>query len=95
MIPLSELCYPHVNIERENGGYHMKQSLYREKPICKDCMRAKVIPFREEFLCEKKGVVTADYCCKHFSLNINAKKNPRVHLYDVGRFKTEDFSLEN
>lgn len=62
-----------------------KQSLYREIPACVDCIHSREIPCYDHLLCKINGLVSKDYCCRHFSLHINSKKSLRSHVYTTNK----------
>lgn len=54
----------------------MKQKVDEEHRICYYCEHSMPIMESDACVCRKKGLVCADGCCRHFSLDV-FKINPR------------------
>lgn len=64
-----------------------------QPPSCLVCIYSRKLSGLKELSCEKKGVVSADYICKRFSLDIMAKTARRKRSLDVSRISSDDFSV--
>lgn len=71
-----------------------KLKLFRDEKNCSNCVHSKQLPYRQELLCSKNGIVSSDYKCRQYSINITAISTHRNHLYNFGRLKPEDFSIK-
>lgn len=65
-----------------------------QKPDCSCCVYSKKLPGLKELSCEKKGIVSPDYICKKFSLDIMAKTARRVRTLDKSKIEKMDFSID-
>jgi len=64
-----------------------------DNPKCNICTHADQNKSSGNVLCDIKGTVPADYCCKKFKYDIFKKKiKPRKSLVS-SRYKKEDFSV--
>lgn len=54
----------------------MKQKVDDEQRICFYCEHSTPVLESDACICKKKGLVCADGCCRHFSLDL-FKINPR------------------
>ncbi|MDR0930962.1 MAG: hypothetical protein LBM38_04400 [Clostridiales bacterium] len=64
-------------------------TILREVPQCKLCVNSTKIPFGNNVLCKHHGVVTCDFCCKKFELNIMSgnQSHRRKHLHKLNNIK--------
>lgn len=44
----------------------MKKTDVKEEKFCKYCERAKSLSDPDTMLCDKRGIVSADHCCRRF-----------------------------
>lgn len=63
-------------------------------PACKFCVYSKKLSGLTELSCEKKGIVSPDYVCKKFSLDILAKSAKRKRSLDKSKIEKMDFSID-
>ncbi|MBR0278050.1 MAG: hypothetical protein IJQ50_06295 [Clostridia bacterium] len=64
------------------------------KPCCECCVYSKNLSGLKELSCEKKGIVSPDYVCKKFSLDILKKTAKRKRTLDKSKIKKMDFSID-
>ena len=74
----------------------MSSSLFgnRIHPACQYCIRMmRAIPRKEQVICEKFGVVAADYSCSKYRYDPlrRVPRRPRP----LQRFSAEDFSIDD
>ncbi|MDR1101531.1 MAG: hypothetical protein LBL34_04155 [Clostridiales bacterium] len=63
----------------------MKIEFTKEKPRCEMCLHSTKM-YDGNYLCKrKKGVMTFDYACHKFLLDITASGNKRRHLHNMAR----------
>jgi hypothetical protein len=62
-----------------------------QPPSCAVCVFSRRLSGLREFSCSKKGVVSPDYVCKKFSLDIMAKTARKKRF--VKKVSPEDFQL--
>lgn len=67
---------------------------YDHKPMCLFCVRAKKLPYTEDMLCAKRGVVSREHTCRKFSYNLLAREARRKKEINTEKFTAEDFSLD-
>ena len=63
-------------------------------PSCSCCVYSKPLAGLDELSCEKKGIVSADYVCKKFSLDIMTKTAKRNRSLDKSKIAKMDFSID-
>ena len=64
-----------------------------ENPKCASCANCEIQENGGNVLCEFKGTVPADYCCKKYRYDIFKKKiMPRKKL-GINKFSKDDFTL--
>ena len=64
------------------------------KPSCSCCVYSKKLAGLNEMSCKHKGIVSPDYICKKFSLDIMAKTARRVRTLDKSKIEKMDFSID-
>ncbi|MDR0405591.1 MAG: hypothetical protein LBH54_02220 [Clostridiales bacterium] len=64
-----------------------------QPPRCGICVYSRELSGLAELSCEKKGIVSADFVCKKFSLDIMAKTVRRKRSLDAKRIAESDFSI--
>lgn len=71
----------------------MKKKLYGDEisPKCEYCAVGTPSPLLGEILCEKKGIMSSEDCCKKFKYD-PLKRAPKIISLGAD-FKAEDFSL--
>lgn len=61
---------------------------------CYVCQHSRPLGDEEDkLLCPKKGIVMANYCCRHFDYDPFKRTPPKKVLLDTSRFSDEDFVL--
>jgi hypothetical protein len=60
---------------------------------CEVCVYSKPLGGLKELSCSKKGIVSPDYVCKKFSLNIMAKTARRRRSLNVSHLSPKDFEI--
>lgn len=71
----------------------IKLNADEQSPCCRVCVYSRQLSGLNELSCEKKGIVTADYLCKKFSLDIMAKTSRRKRFLDKSKISPDDFSI--
>ncbi len=72
----------------------MKQKIINEKNYtkqCSNCFYGRTTKDRTEVLCEKKGIVSPDYKCRHYRYD-PLKRVPNKTVIDTN-YTAEDFKL--
>jgi len=64
-----------------------------ENPKCNLCVHADQNKESGNILCDIKGTVPADYCCKKFKYDIFKKKIKPRHNLSPKSYTKEDFSV--
>ena len=64
-----------------------------ENPKCGLCTHSDSNKTSGNILCDIKGTVPADFCCKKFTYDIFKKKIKPRQNRNVKEYSTEDFSL--
>lgn len=64
------------------------------QPACSCCVYSKKLPGLNELSCEKKGIVSPDYVCKKFTLDIMAKTAKRKRSLDKSKIEKMDFTID-
>ena len=80
-----------------SGGNIVMQSIIKlgrddRPPACAICIYSRAMTGLDELMCAKKGIVSPDYLCKKFSLDITAKTARRKRALD-GPAAPEDFVI--
>lgn len=60
---------------------------------CEICVYSRSLSGLKELSCSKRGIVSPDYVCKKFSLNIMAKTARRRRSLNTTHFSPEDFEI--
>jgi len=64
-----------------------------DNPLCSNCIHAKLTENGGNVLCDIKGTVPADFCCKKYKYDIFKKKiKPRKTL-KINKFSKQDFDI--
>lgn len=71
----------------------IKLNADEQSPNCSICVYSRKLSGLDELSCEKKGIVSSDYVCKKFSLDIMAKTARRKRFLDKSKIMSEDFSI--
>lgn len=80
------------NLKDMQSVVNLKQD--DKDPCCAFCIHSREIPGQPESrLCSRKGMVTQDYLCRKFSLDITVKTARRIRTLPK-RYHAEDFSIE-
>lgn len=61
--------------------------------ICATCKFASPLHAVDDLMCSKKGLVSADFTCKHYFLNHLLKRPPKKRKLSTDRFSPEDFEI--
>ncbi len=61
-------------------------------PRCLYCQRANPIE-RDEMICVKKGIVSADFYCRHFVYDPLKRTPPTPAVLDISKLVEDDFTL--
>lgn len=61
--------------------------------ICATCRFASPLYSTEDFMCSKKGLVSAEASCKRYEYNRLMKRPPKKHNLNTDRFSPEDFEI--
>lgn len=64
-----------------------------ENPKCNSCAYATLKQNGNNVLCEIKGTVPADFCCKKYKYDIFKKKIKPRKTFITNKFTSEDFSI--
>lgn len=88
----------YYNILKILYGVTKVQSIIKLSPddraeCCEVCVFSKPLGGLRELSCSKKGIVSPDYVCKKFSLDIMAKTARRKRSLDVSRLCPKDFEI--
>lgn len=69
----------------------IKLNTDEQPPSCSVCIYSRKLSGLGELSCLKKGIVSADYLCKRFSLDITAKTARRKRAPNINR--SYDFEI--
>ena len=61
-------------------------------PMCLYCEHGKKIMTTDDVICEKKGLVKADYCCKKFRYTPINRIPPKKAIH-AEEYKKDDFEF--
>ena len=66
---------------------------FDHEPMCLFCEKAHKIEGSCMVMCEKKGAVDEEYCCKKFKYNLLARIPKRRASIDFSKYSKEDFEF--
>ena len=78
--------------------FKKKGNIYSEitevSQICATCKFASPLhAIDDDYMCKKKGLVSRDFCCKHYEYNRLLKRPPKKRNLNTERFSAEDFEI--
>ncbi len=77
--------------------FKKKRSIFSEvtgiSKTCATCKFATVLCSTDDIICQKKGLVSPDFNCKHYDYNRLLKRPPKRRNLATERFSAEDFEI--